>query len=59
MRAPYLRERARRANERAAAVARAQGNHALAERIAARERAAAEAFIARSGAAHHAQTTAA
>lgn len=37
--------------------AQAQGNLALAARIAARERAAADAFIRRFGAAQHARTT--
>lgn len=41
------------------AAARAQGNHDLAARIAAREHAAAEVFIRRFSAAQHAQTTAA
>src|SRR5690348_5577948 len=46
-RAGYLRDRQRRANERAAAVARQRGDAALAARIAARERAAAEGFAHR------------
>lgn len=51
------RRRENRANERAALVARLSGQSVLAARIAAREQRAARAFIARFGAARHAEIT--
>lgn len=55
--AHHRRRREHAANLRAQSVAQEQGNNDLAARIAARERAAAANFIARFGAAQHAQIT--